>query len=69
MLFGSSKLHEDVVKVNFPEVGASALEIYLLKEDGDYELSLYSLILHQIESMPTSNIFKIEDVTNIEDEI
>ena len=69
MLFGSSKLHDDIVKVDFPWVGATAIETYLLEDNGDYELSPYSLISHQIESMPTSSIVKIEDVTNIEDEI
>ena len=69
MLFGSSELHDEIVKVDFPEVGATALETYLLEDNGDYELSPYSLILHQIESISTSSIVKIDDVTNIEDEI
>ena len=43
-MFGSSNLHDEIVKVDFPEEGATALETYFLEDDGNYELSPYSLI-------------------------
>ena len=67
MLFGSSELHDELIKVDFPEESETTLETYLFEDDDDYDVSSFSSMAQQIAPLPACSIAEIEDVTDFKD--
>ena len=71
ILFGSSELHNDLIKVDFPEEKATAFKTYLfLDGDDDYDITPWSLNLSfaaQISPLPVSSIADIEEILDVKE--
>ena len=71
ILFGSSELHDDLIKVDFPEEKATSFGTYLFNDgDNDYDITPWSLNLSfvaQISPLPASSIADIEEIVDVEE--